>query len=253
MSQTKTFKLIVTVTDNCLEICRYLDKNIVSVNKLGAKVHIEKISKAEFDESMVESLRKKGITRLPTLVTPDNKLFIGLKSIRDLFEKNLRNMRTGERVGPINEFGGPAASAEMGSNPDLTEWWTRELFEGYDPRRRAYVPRKDEDENEEENAEQDIQRRLADYNRNVPKHRRAGAEREREIDFVPRQRRRRAPEPDPEDNIDSDDDDQYPEYDEPQQRPTGRATRVSLSGDARGDDMDQRMLAAWLDNNPADN
>jgi hypothetical protein len=127
MSQGKTFKLIVQVSDTCIELLRYLDKNIVSVNNLGAKVQVEKIGKDEFDEDMVETLRKKGITRLPALVAPDGKLFIGLKKIMDLFEKNLNNVRNDARTGAI---GGPAEDAEMGSNPDLTDFWSRELFAG---------------------------------------------------------------------------------------------------------------------------
>lgn len=246
MNQTKTFKLIVTATDKCLEVLRYLDKNIVPVNKLGVRVQVEKISKAEFDEAMVETLRKKGITRLPTLLAPDGKLFIGIKSIIDLFEKNLRNVRNDERVSPINDpYGGPATTAEMGSNPDLTDFYMRELYAGCDNRGKM-IPRKDKDEGEDEGA--DIEKRLADYRRNVPHHRRTDTNHDREIDRAPRQRSIR----DEEDNIaDSDEGDGYDEP-SPSSRPPGgnrNAPRLSPTGDACGDDMDRRMLAAWMNNN----
>lgn len=243
MSQAKTFKLIVQVSDACLELLRYVNKNIGDVNKLGARVAVEKISKNEMDEDMIEMLRKKGITRLPALIAPDGKVFIGLKKIMDLFEKNLNNARNSERVSASDGYDGPAADSEIGSNPDLNNFWQQELYAGMD-RKGKMIPRKDKDEDEGESA--DIEKRMSDYRRNVPKHRRTGG-RERDIEQPTRERRRHHEDPPSDDDNIADSEDEGG-YDEPEQ-PKGRAPRLPSTGDSRGDDMDQRMLAAWMANN----
>jgi hypothetical protein len=253
MSQVKTFKLIVQVNEVCLEILRYLDKNISTINRLGVRIQVEKLSKSELDEEMLETLRKKGITRLPVLIVNDGKLLVGLKRIIDMFEKNLNNARVDERVSPAGDYGGPAVGAEMGTNPDLCDYWQRELYAGTD-RKGKMIPRDDKDEGEDEGG--DIERRLADYRRNEPKHRRSGGGRERDIDPPPRERPRRGGHrvEEPEDNIADSDDDSDGGYDEPPPKRGGgsRAPRLPPTGDAGGDAMDQRMLAAWMDNNPQD-
>lgn len=248
MSQGKTFKLIVQTSDTCLDLLRYMNKNITTINQLGVRVAVEKISKQEFDDDMVETLRKKGITRLPALIAPDGKLFIGIKRITDLFDKNLNSARNDSRTNPSGEYGGPATGAEMGSNPDLTDFWQAELFAGQD-RKGRHIPRKDKDEEEDEAG--DIQRRLDDYRRTEPKHRRSDGGRERDIDppVQDRARRGRQVEEEPEDNIADSDDEGYDDPAPPTRRGSVRPPRTSSSGDARGDDMDQRMMAAWLDNN----
>ena len=134
-SRGKTFKLIVKVSDNCIEILRYVDKNIPILKQLGARVQVEKISNEEFDEEMVNILKSKGITRLPAVITPDGNLLIGLKSIIDMFEKNLTNARNRARVGGVGGVGGnninpQSLNAEMGSNPDLNAFWMNELYAG---------------------------------------------------------------------------------------------------------------------------
>lgn len=248
MNKNKTFKLIVTATDNCLEICRYLNKNVIGINKLGVRVTVEKINTAEFDEEMVEILRKKGITRLPTLIAPDGKLFIGLKTITNLFEKNLRGGRTMDRFSPMNgEYN--SGNAELGSNPSMTDFWMRELFTGMD-KRGKFIPRKDKDDPDDES--EDLTKRMNEYRRREPRHRRQDSERERDLDPPVKTRRRVVPVDDNvEETVNRDefgDDESEEEYDLP---PRKNVPKISTSGDARGDDMDQRMLAAWLDNNPS--
>ncbi len=248
----KVFRLIVQPTENCMESLRYLNKNILAINSLGAKVVIEKITKDEFDDELVETFRKRGINRLPALIAPDGSPFIGLKQVIDLFEKNLTATRNGNRIGAVSgdgssgiNYGDPATDSEMGSNPDMTDFWMNELYAGTDKRGRN-VPRKDKDEDSEDDGA-DIGRRLAEYERKVPKHRRMGA-RERDITPATRSTRRQAQESESEDedNIAS-------EEEEPRPSRGGHKATPRYSGSADGGDaMDQRMLAAWMDNNPGD-
>jgi len=243
MGRLKTFKLIVQPTDNCLELLRYIHKNIEDINAMDARIVIEKLGKDDIDDEMVEIFRKKGITRLPALIAPDGHTFIGIKQVISLFEKNLKAVRTNSRADPAQE-----TNAEMGSNPDLASFWEAEMYQGYDQRTGKFVPRDDGDEEDDEC--KDMKRKLAAASRKTqPKHRVAGVE--HEIDDAPRQRRGRGRT----EEIDNIADDDLPEAVRqgaakgPAQRPRG----VKLSsGDKGADDMDQRMLDAYLDNTPED-
>jgi hypothetical protein len=237
----KTFKLIVKPSPNCIDLLRYLNKNIKSINKLGVTVRVEKISQSEFNEDMVNALKAKGITRLPTLVAPEGKIFVGLKSITDLFEKNLNNNKRNARLTPGRGPMDPATNAEIGSNPDMSNFWMREMYAGIGKNGKP-LARQDKDEPEDESA--DIQKRIAEYQRNIPAQRRQGNDRERDIDPPPRQRGARRQ---PLDEDDANPNDNIADIDPTPVRPRLPALR---SGDAQSDDLDQRMLAAWLDNTP---
>ena len=247
----KTFKLIVTVNDKCKKVLEYLTQCITDINKMGVKVHIEKIGKDEFDEDMVELLRKKGITRLPVLIAPDGASFIGVNKITDLFERNLKNVKNGNRVAPAGD--GIGGNTEMGSNPELTDFWMSEMYGGKDQNGRL-IPRNDADEGQGEGDDMDA--RMRAYQARVPKHRGGGAQPERNIEPPARPRRRRNdPPPEqhhqpPEDNIAEDD---YPGYDIPTATPSTpiRAPAFDQT-DEGGADVDQKMLAAWLNNNPGE-
>jgi len=240
-NRAKTFKLLVKTSDNCIELLKYINKNIATVNKLGVKIRVDKLKNGEFDEDMVNMLKNKGITRLPALITSDGSVFIGLKSIIDLFEKNLNAARGRERVEPVAHVD---VVAEMGTNPDMNAWWMRELYAGVDKSGKA-VPRKDKDEDEDN---VDYDRLMREQNRRGPKHRQPDTE-ETDIE-MPTRRTRDRPRPrddEPDDNI-ADPDEEVP-------KPARRQTQVpiSRSDDVRGDSLDSKMLAAWMENNPSDN
>jgi hypothetical protein len=248
---TKTFKLIVTISPKSIQLLRYLNKHISQINTLGAKVHIEKLDKDAFDEDMVSALKRKGITRLPALMSPDGKNFIGLKNITELFDRNLQTLRNSSRISAdLDPYGGPATGAEMGSNPDMNDFYMRELFNGVDKHGQP-IARVDKDEADNEGG--DIGDRMRAYERNIPSHRQGNSGRERDIDTGPRQRGRTRDEDDyerprgrgrgrddPDDNIE-----------DPENTPI-RAPRLPSTGDGGGDAMDRRMMDAWLDNNPGD-
>lgn len=265
MSQMETFKLIVTPTSNCIEVLKYLNDCITDINKMGVRVHVEKISQKDFDKDMVELLRKRGIIRLPALITTEGKSFIGIKNITNLFERNLKLLRNGARLdtnggggsgGGIGEnYGGPS-NTEVGTNPELADFWMSEMYGGRDPKGNL-IARKDADEGDKD--ADDIDAKMRAYHNKVPKHRGGGGGQERDIEPAPRPRRRRAqaqedddPPPTrgrgrardehPEDNIEDEG------YDDTPTRVPIRAPVLQPSGEG-GDDLDQKMLAAWMDNN----
>lgn len=171
MPSDKIFKLIVQPTETCLDLLRFLYKNIEDINALGVVVKVEKISKDELDDDLAEMFRKKGITRLPAMIAPDGFIFIGLKQIIDLFEKNLKTCKMSSRADP----------ADSG---DVSDYWMKEMYSGRDKAGKA-VARQDEDDEDDESAslQRDMAKRKLGGHKKKPRAPRA---------------------PHPEDNIESD-------------------------------------------------
>lgn len=253
----QTFKLIVTANENCMKILKYLQKCINDINRLGVRVQIEKISRKEFDEDMVDMLRRKGITRLPVLLAPDGASFIGVGKITDLFEKNLKNQKTGARVDVMSAH--TSGNSEMGSNPALTDFWMSEMYGGKDNSGKL-IPKKDQDEGDDDRNDMDA--KMRNYQSRVPRHRGGGAAPELNMEVPDRPRRRRGGEP-PQDNIaeqprrrvhtEYDDNDDGMDY-QPPASTVGTPIRAPkfTPSDEGGEDVDQKMLSAWLENIPGE-
>jgi hypothetical protein len=270
MNRPKVLKLIVKDSANSLEVLKYLDKNITEIVRLGVRIKIEKIKTSEFNEEMVNILKRKGVTRLPALLMPDTMVYTGTKSIIGLFEKNLNTSVKNQRVSP--------AAAPVG---DINDYWMQQLYDGRDSGGKL-VPR--DDGEEEPGGGSNLEKSMRRYERNMPKHRRdTGRDTERDTaGHGPRGRstsrnnvrdnnvRDRSPDnimtddPPParrsgsrgnarqphRDEYDFGDDDGGGDFDFPV-RSGSKSSTPKFSGGS-GDDLDDRMLAAWMDNNPSE-
>lgn len=227
----KTFKVLVQSKEHSMELAYYLDDHIREINRLGICVRVEKIGADEMDDEMAEALRKRGITRLPAMIMNDGCAIIGKDKIIDMFEKGVQGQRRGAKLSA------DSPGMEYGTNPDMSEFWMREL---YNRNGHEITPKKDEDEDRSEGF--DMERRMRDYERNIPKHRRGGETRERDFDqtAVQQQQKRGGRNHGPPPIINDDNIADTP-YDEP---------RGSHSGDVNGDAMDEKMMSAWMQNNP---
>lgn len=232
----QTMKLFVQPTETSFRLLVYLNKNITDINKLGARVRIDKIGK-EVDEDLMEEFRRVGITRLPALVSPDGKVFIGVKKITEVFEKNLGKLHNTARVGPVT-----------GDDTDISNYWLKELYSGTDGNGKM-VPRKDEEADEQADETKDIERKIAMYTANRPKHHVPKDDRSLQTPTRPGRGGGRGGTADIGDIeqhmynnlMDNIQDDPY-EIARPRVVP-----KLESTDDAAGDTMDQRMLAAMMD------
>ncbi len=221
-----TFKLIVTVNDNCVAVLKYLNKTIRDINNLGVRVQIEKIATDDFDAEMVNILRKRGIVRLPVLIAPDGVKFTGVKDITGLFEKNLKSGRNNTKVAPVD-------------TSNVHDFMLREM-------QRTDNNTKDDDLDERV----DFNQRMQDYQKRVPVHRGGGTQPERNIDQNEqqpprRQQGRRAPPTIDTRDTNRDNIGEYPGYDLPQLDATPGAGEVNPDlGDAANDEMYRKMVEA---------
>lgn len=217
MSQLDIF---IGVDENAKNLLIYLLKNLKKINTNNMRVNIKKVTK--MNEKTVKWLESKGITRFPAMIDPNNKTHVGVSKIISVIDKNM---------GPKQqESGEPIDMTEIGSNSDLSSFWAGEMYAGKAKNGRM-KPRKDVDEDEEDD---DMDRKLRNYQRNVPKHRRTSNKDEDSDDEEqqkPKRRPRKQNDSDDEDNVAS--------------PPKARARQRGGGTDA---DMDERMLSAFMNN-----
>jgi hypothetical protein len=246
----KTFKLIVTVSDNSIAILKYVSQIVKEINNMGVRVQVEKISRDEFDEEMVDILRRRGIVSLPVLIAPDGVKFTGVREITNLFERNLKTVKTSSRVAPA-------------STSDLNDYWMQQMKPD------ANESKGGGDNNDELDEKIDFDSRMRAYQSRVPKHRGGGSQTEANIEPAARPKRGQRQPPEggsrvdasrvgsrggggrgiaddaPSDNIDED----YPDYDLTPNTPI-RGMNINLPADpedASGGEMDRKMLEALMD------
>lgn len=262
----KTAKLYVGISDVSLDLLKHIDRHIIDILSMGIKIDIEKIVEKEMDTEDVQLLAKKGVVRLPTLLSPGGTPYVGIDAILKLINDSIKksNLRGGPSQGN-GEWGGRSGGSRdviqhgdiIGTNTDLSDFYAREMYQMKDGKREA---RTDKDDNMDDR-DDDISAKMRQYERNVPKHRRS--DEQRDMGDSGRGRRER--------HFDDDDEDERPrgrgrdrgrrdrsESPPPRRQSRGRDrslspsmedrertygdTNVASSGDSA---MDDKILSAW--------
>lgn len=238
--RTKMFKILVQCKPHSIELAHYIDNHILNINNIGIFINMEKIG-SDDDEKIVGALRKRGITRLPAMILDNGQVVVGKDKIIDLFKMRLQGDGYNN-----NDVG---CRTDYGTNPDMADFWMHELYSDTDGKK---LPKNDTDEDNNEG--NDIDRRLRNYDSNIPKHRRGGATSERDFDQTTSQRKRRSNNGPPEivDNTTNDnvDDIDEPRGNESYMNHNGGGPRGGNITGLSGDAMDEKMMTAWMQNNP---
>lgn len=257
-------------SDNSCQLLRYVRKNIKLLCNLGVKIVVARINPDEMEPDIARILHHRGITRLPALVMPDASIKIGVQQIVMLLEQNIARIRGRTGCGVpdsalCNYYGQPYDDAGAGgSTDDLTEYYARQIYTTDDRGRTVWK----RDDDEEETDKNDIESKLAQYQRRVPNHRRDVAPPDFDRAQARMQRKRAAAGlpggmgADPDDNSEE----EYGGYDMPAAAPTARnapavppdnaPTRgatthgVTMRAPKLSNQMDDIMLRAWMENNP---
>jgi hypothetical protein len=161
MNMTKNnFKLFISSHDRCsLYTLRYILQNIDIINDMGVHLSIVKLTEQDKDEEMIHKLGQKGIHNLPALLSHDDKVFEGLNKIQNLFNNNIHRFKKVQMVSTMDETAGEYEPTVYGNNPDLSNFYQSVIDQGEDTDKCS------------EDAQDDIQKKMAAYQRNVPKHR----------------------------------------------------------------------------------
>lgn len=71
-------------------VLKYIQTRLPALRSMGISVRVNTVRSQDLQNPrLVEAMRKRGITRLPALATP-NDVYIGLKEITGVYERNLR-------------------------------------------------------------------------------------------------------------------------------------------------------------------
>lgn len=87
--QRVSFQLIVRPDENSLRTLKYIDRVIHTLNAMGVKIKIKKLSDKDMTEGVIKALQAQNITRLPVIITNDDKRWVGYKDIKMKFDRNI--------------------------------------------------------------------------------------------------------------------------------------------------------------------
>ena len=256
----KTFKLIVTRSENSTTVLKYIKKCIKDINRMGVRLKVDIIESSEMTKKKIAALRQLGIQRLPALITNARQTYTGVRDITKLFEKNLKILHEQDKQKPrsIETYGEPS-DTEIGSNPDLSDYWMASMFDGKDSNGK-WIPRKDADEGDD--PQDDISKKMRKYQENIPKHRKSGGGQRSALDDMmggmhgdTRGDTRGDPHGgyggrDPMDDMHGGRGGHVDPYQVSE--PRDNISVPDFNGGGGDDEMDKKMLEAWLDNNPSD-
>ena len=112
--------------DITLELLQYIHTQVPTFAQMGITVKVSKVRSQDLqDPRLIEAMRRRGITRLPALVTPNN-VFIGLKEITDVYERNITEFNAVLRRGEL-----PGGGAGVADEDDLASYYRDEMaFDG---------------------------------------------------------------------------------------------------------------------------
>jgi hypothetical protein len=229
--QRHTFTLLVNEGQYCTKILRYINQNITEINRLGVVLVIKKISAG----SNLKKLQSKGINSLPVLFTRNGDHLKGYKKIMDYFEKHINTAVS------MKQYQNPYKE-EFGNDLGMAQYWSKLMYDTDEKGRR--VPSKDEtgDSDDDALSSQHIESMMSKYNKSRPAHHMPSMGNN---EFVNNKKQIRKKSKMMNDNIESDDDDDYDLSKKPRPK-----YKVSKSNDRKGDEMDEKMLNAMMDNMP---
>lgn len=99
----QTFKIYVGTTSNDLKLVAYLSRNISVINAMGVKISITHLKKSDMSSDLVESLNRRGISRLPVMIAGKKK-FVGVTKIISVFNTNVKNYQNMNQRGSYDEL-----------------------------------------------------------------------------------------------------------------------------------------------------
>jgi len=85
--------------DLTLQVLRYIHESLPMFQKMDLAVRVTRVRSQDLqDPRFVAAMRRRGITRLPAMTTPNN-VYIGFNEIRDIYSRNLKEFTALSRRG----------------------------------------------------------------------------------------------------------------------------------------------------------
>jgi len=149
---TSNLKVLINNSGASVTLLQFIKKHLPEFKEMNVVFKFRKILPDECNEELVSALSRKGINRLPTLITPGGKSFVGNNAILALLNKNLNTYRASSYTKDIPHTK-PSAKFEGGG--ELESYWNRMIAAG-DER---------DDESMGENGSGQFDKRVGEQNR----------------------------------------------------------------------------------------
>lgn len=220
-AQPITYKLYVMSSKHGVEILKYIASRKADFRSGNIKIIAKKVT-----TELNESLRGQGITKLPCLVGGGAKHY-GVVAIRRVLEAELK---------------APARRPPGGkNNDDLSSYWNKTINSGVKRDKDKLTVEQESDE--EEDDFKDIERKMAEYNRNPPEHRRPPRETQPNQRNKNKKKSQRKPEPPPQES------EEEPDWDD-DQGPSEHPKRPLNNNVETEESVNDMMMDWWRQNMP---
>jgi hypothetical protein len=120
----RIFKLIIQPDDHSVNVLKYIDSTILTLMKMGVKFKIVKINPDSLTPSFIKELEQKNITRLPVVITDDNKHWVGYKEIKSKIYTNIKLYQQNTQSPPQDN---PIRTINRKPMPDTNDHLQNEL------------------------------------------------------------------------------------------------------------------------------
>lgn len=146
------FRILVVDTPKCIKLLEYIDKHVEDIVRCTKYfVEVIKLDASDLDEETSKMLKSRGITGMPVLIAPNEKVIPGAARIMNVFDGQITTS-TPLSTRPF--------TADLGSNPELSNFYAKEMFT---VKNGALEKRSDSDDANGEGADADIDRKMREY------------------------------------------------------------------------------------------
>lgn len=153
----RTYKVLVQNSANCVDTALYIKDNIRAINRAGVKIRLEKLTEEDLGSDIVDSLRRRGITRLPAM-TGGKMVIVGSSNIISTLKQIVRSADEN----PI-DVGGVQMRPVGATGSTVDDFWMKEMFVGRNEKGLLVAKSTKDDDDGIGDAKDDIERRLREY------------------------------------------------------------------------------------------
>lgn len=223
-------KIIIQSTPKCVELLKFINKDIDIINRAGFQVKIEIAT-----QERIEMLANNNINRLPVMIAPDKSLVVGINEIIDLISKNI-NAEPQQISRVINR-------KIPRTKKSVDDYLYDAIYEGVERSDKGLIAKQEKEDDDDDHFDFDKERKKKGSQHSM-KHRQVFPDESSEEDPVPKKRKpepKKAP-PKKQQRVAED-------YDNSEEDNVGAYNNDLLDNYGEGgNDMDSKMMNAMLGN-----
>lgn len=223
-------KIIIQSTPKCVELLKFINKDIDIINRAGFQVKIEIAT-----QERIEMLANNNINRLPVMIAPDKSLVVGINEIIDLISKNI-NAEPQQISRVINR-------KIPRTKKSVDDYLYDAIYEGVERSDKGLIAKQEKEDDDDDHFDFDKERKKKGSQHSM-KHRQVFQDESSEEDPMPKKRK-----PEPKKALPKKQQRVAEDYDNSEEDNVGAYNNDLLDNYGEGgNDMDSKMMNAMLGN-----